>query len=186
MDKIAADIEFFEPLFAPVFRAEVLSRGRLDFAAIDLVRQRNASEASFQATAIACLKRWPKPAVYLEAGLAMTATEARQFDQESIPARRPRPKLRVLKAIGNDAFRESGLRLVRNMQVPEASILHRLFFSRESISPGAALLNAEDLGQWRRSNGQHLSSCPITVEARPGRRHIEALVQGSCHPANPI
>ena len=177
MDKIAADIGFFDPLFAPVFKAEVLSRGRLDFAAIDLVRQRYASEASFQATAIACLKRWPKPTVFLEAGLAMTAAEARQFDQESIPARRPMPKLRVLKVIGNDVARDSGFCLVRNMQVPEASILHRLFFSRESIPAGAAMLNTEDLGQWRLSNGRQVPSYPIAVEARLGRRHIEAFVQ---------
>ena len=179
MDQIAADIGFFDPLFAPVFGAETLSRGRLDFAAINLVRQRYAAEASFQATAIACLKRWPKPAVYLEAGLALTAAEARQFDAESIPARRPTPKLRALKVIGNEAARTAGLRLVRNLQVPEESIIHRLFFSRESIPAGAAMLNAEDMGHWRRSNGNRLSPCPVTVEARLGRRHIEALIQVS-------
>ncbi len=184
MDQIAADIGFFDPLFAPVFTAQVLAPGRLDFAAIDLVRQRYDPEASFQATAIACLKRWPRPAAYLEAGLALTAAEARQFDQEPIPARRPTPKLRVLKVIGNEASHECGLRLVRNMQVPEGSILHRLFFSRELIPARASKLSEEDLGQWRRSNGRVLPSCPITVEARPGRRHIEALVQvtGPVHP----
>lgn len=177
MDQIAADIGFFDPLFAPVFAAQVLAPGRLDFAAIDLVRRRYDPEASFQATTIACLKRWPKPAAYLEAGLAMTAAEARRFDEESIPARRPTPKLRVLKVIGNEASRACGLRLVRNMQVPDVSILHRLFFSREPIPVGAAMSGEEDLGQWRRSNGQQLPACPIKVEARPGRRHIEAIVQ---------
>ena len=177
MDLIAADIGFFEPLFTPVFSAEVLSRGQLDFAAVDRVRQHYAPEASFQATAIACLKRWPKPAVHLEAGLALTAAEARQFEQESVPARRPVPKLRVLKAIGNDAAHDIGLRFVRNIQVPEASILHRLFFMRESITAGTEMSNVEGLGQWRRSNGRHLSPCPVMVEARLGRRHIEAFVQ---------
>ncbi len=177
MDKIAAEIGFFEPLFAPVFGAEVLSRGRLDFAAIDLVRRRYAVEASFQATAIACLRRWPKPAMYLEAGLGMTAAEARQFDREPIPAKRPTPKLRVLKVIGNDVAGKLARRPVRHMQVPVQSIIHRLFFSRESIPPGATLVNAEDLSQWRSSSGQQLPACPIAVEARTGRRHIEAFIQ---------
>ena len=154
----------------------MLSRGRLDFAAIDLVRQQYASEASFRATAIACLKRWPKPAVYLEAGLAMMAAEARRFDHESIPARRPRPKLRVLKAIGNEVAREFGLHPVHNMQVPEVLILHQLFFSRESIPAGAAMLSVEDLSQWRRSNGHQLPCGQVAVEARPGGRHIEAFI----------
>jgi len=177
MDLIAADIGFFGPLFAPVFSAEVLARGRLDFAAIAQVRQHYAPEASFQATAIACLKRWPQPAVHLEAGLALTAAETRQFDQESIPARRPTPKLRVLKVMGNDAAHDAGLRLVRHLPVPEASILHHLFFSREPITAGTETSTVEDLGEWRRSNGRHLPSGRVAVEARPGRRHIEALVQ---------
>lgn len=177
MDRIAAEIGFFEPLFAPVFSAEVLSGGRLDFAAIERVHQHYAPEASFQATTIACLKHWPKPAVHLEAGLTLTSAEARQFDQEPIPAKRPTPKLRVLKVICNDASRDAGLGLVRNMQVPETSLLHRLFFSREPVTPNTELSSVENLEQWSRSNGRRRPSCPITLEARPGRRHVEALVQ---------
>ena len=177
MDLIAADIGFYEPLFAPVFSAEVLAAGRLSFAAIDRVRQRYAPEASFQATAIACVKRWPRPAVHLEAGLALTAAEAKQFEQETVPARRPTPRLRVLKAIGNAASHEAGLELVRQMQVPEASLLHALFFARDLNFPHAEMSAVEDLGQWTRSNGRHLACCPVAVEARPGRHYVEALVQ---------
>ncbi len=176
MDLIAADIGFCETLFAPVFSAEVLSAGRLDFAAVGRVRRHYAPEASFQATAIACLKRWPKPAAHLEAGLALTAAEGRQFDEESIPAKRPTPKLRVLKVIANDAARDMGLGLLRNRQVPESSILHRLFFAREPVAPGAELSKVEDLGQWRRSNGRQLPLGRVEVEARLGSRNIEALV----------
>lgn len=177
MDLIAADIGCFEPLFAPVFSAEALSSGPLSFAAVERVRQRYAPEASFQATAIACLKRWPRPAMHLEAGLALTNEEARQFEQESIPARRPKPRLRVLKVIGNTASHDAGLGLVRNMQVPEASILHGVFFSRESSVPNGAMSAVEDLGQWQRSNGRHPPACRVAVEVRRGRHHIEALVQ---------
>ncbi len=177
MDLIAADLGFFEPLFEPVFKKEITACGRLDFAGVDRVRSRHTREASLQATTIACLKRWPKPAVLIDAGLALTAVESRQFDEETIPARRPQPKLRVLKAVGNEAAREVGLQRVRNMRVPESSVLHRAFFSLEPITPGTTWLEAEDLGQWQRSSGTRLPSCPVKVEARSGRRHIEALIQ---------
>lgn len=177
MDRIAAELGFLEPLFAPVFAAEVLAGGRLDFAAVERARQRHAPEASFQATAIACLERWPTPAVQLEAGLTLTAAEARQFDQEPIPARRPTPKLRVLKVTANDAAREAGWGLVRHLPVPETSLLHRLFFAREPIGPGTVLSGVEDLEEWRRSNSRPLPSCRVALEARPGRRQIEAFVR---------
>ena len=179
MDLIAADIGFFEPLFAPVLAAEVLGPGELDFASIARVRERYAPEASFQATAIACLKRWPKAAVYVEAGLSLTAKESHQFDETPIPSKRPTPKLRVLKVVGNNASRNAGLSLVRNMQVPEGCIIHRVFFSREPSFLESHVCTTEDLGHWRRSSGRPLSHCPLVIEARPGRQHVEALIQAS-------
>ena len=107
----------------------------------------------------------------------MTSAEARQFEQETVPARRPAPKLRVLKVIGNGASCDAGRGMVRNMQVPEASILHSIFFARELSFPHAEMSVVEDLGQWTRSNGRHPPSCRVAVEARPGRHYVQALVQ---------
>jgi hypothetical protein len=115
--------------------------------------------------------------VHLEAGLALTAKERKQFEQETVPARRPTPKLRVLKVIGNSASHDAGLGLVRNMQVPETSILHDIFFARELSFPHAEMSAVEDLEQWTRSNGRHPPSCRVAVEARPGPHYIEAFVQ---------
>ncbi len=177
MDLIAAEIGFFDDLFGPLFAAETASAGRLDFATVDRVRARLAPAASFQATAIACLKRWPRPAAYLEATLAWTKAESRIFDEERVPAHRPTPKLRVVKAVGNEASKQTGLRLLTHMQVPESSVIHRAFFSWGAPTADSPLASAEDLIDWRRSNGGRLPRCPIRVEVRPGRHHVQALLQ---------
>jgi hypothetical protein len=49
---------------------------------------------------------------------------------------------------------------------------------RESRSPpGAEMSEVEDLSSWRNWKGVHLGSCRVLVWARPGRHHIQALVQ---------
>lgn len=176
MDAIAGELGFFEPLFRPVLASEAGAAERLDFALLERVRSRFAPQASYQATALAVLKRWPKPAAYVEAGLALTRAEAFSFEAEPVPARRPTPKLRVLSVVGNEAARSAGFQRLRHLQVPATSVLHRVFFSRQASASGAGLSATEDLSSWHHSNGQPLDACGIRVEARPARDRIQTLL----------
>jgi hypothetical protein len=182
MDAIAGEIGFFDPLFGPVFQAEVGSAGRLDFAAVDRIRGGYAPEASFQATVLATLKRWPRPAVYLEAALALTRAEARNFEAERVPANRPVPKLRVQQVTSNAAAEAIGLRIPRQLEVPESCLIRQTFFAREAPRAGQPLRAREDLGAWRRPHGWSLPPCPVEVEVRPGRHYIRALLQAPGRP----
>lgn len=152
MDWIASEVGFLDALFCPLLEAELSANQGLTFAGVQRIREHYCPEASFQSTLLACLRRLPQPAVYLEAGLGRTKSEEEAFDSEPVPARRPQPKLRVLVAVPNDAARAVGFGFHRNQEVPGESVLHRLFFDANGAGLKEEETGSEAAGIW------HLSS----------------------------
>jgi hypothetical protein len=177
MDLIAADIGFYDPLFRPVFQEELVREGRLRFPVIERVRQRFCAEASFQATMSACVTRLEAPLIFLEAGFGFTKAEEDQFDREPVPSRRPKPSLRVLKVIRNDAARRAGFHIPLNMKVPDTSLLHALYFHRGEGGPAVATEAIEDLRSWKHADGSALPARKISLQGRPLKHALLALVQ---------
>lgn len=176
MDMIAGEIAFSDFLFLPVLRTELGGLRTLTFEGAERVRQRFEPEASFQATLIACLKRLEVPALYLEAGLGLTRAEEEQFDREPVPARRPAPKLRILKAVQNEPARSRSFYVPPNLQVPDSSILSGVFFGAQALGQGGELAVTEALEDWKHSNGKALGTGRITVRARANEEQVLALL----------
>ena len=149
MDAIAAELGFYEPLFAPMVAAEVKSAGGLTFSGVERVRRAFSLSASFEATLGACVERLAAAAGLIEAGLGFNAEEERQFATERLPSRRPKPRLRVLKTVGNEAARAVGFVVRPHCRVPEQSALQRVFFDREGLAGAREIELIEDCDLWR-------------------------------------
>lgn len=149
MDMIAADLGFFEPLFGPMVAAEIRSAGGLTFAGAERVRRAFSPSASYEATLGACVERLGSPTVLVEAGLGLNAAEERRFAAEPVPSKRPKPQLRVLKAVCNQAARSMGLVVRWQRRVPEESMIRRVFFDRNDFVGAGEVEFFEESGLWR-------------------------------------
>ena len=91
------------------------------------------------------------------------------------PEMQPKPKLRAQSVMANEAARDIGMRINRNMTVPDDSVIGRVFRDHErGISNG--MTGLENLGDWRHSDGSTLGDFEVTIEARPIRDSVVALV----------
>lgn len=182
MDKIAGVIGFFDPIFRPALSGYLGRTGILTFSEVESVRNRFCPIASFQATLIACVRRVPQPAVYLEAGMGykkdelekITSPQMRLFAEDD-----PEPKLRVFTANANDAARELRMRFDRNMEVPDQSVIFRSFASQTTGSTATDLEGIESLSIWKHSDGSVLGSMDVKIEARRLKDRVFALVRPS-------
>lgn len=175
MDEIAASVGFYEPLFGPAFDAEMSSRPRLTFEAVDALR-RHFADASFQATLFACHRKMNSPVLYLEASLAHKADERRDIDRGStwlFEDAKPQAKLRAVQVVPNAAAQAAGLFIAPNMRVPESSVIHRLHDDEFAVEAS----DREDLGTWEHSRGRRLESREVWVEAKKFKGRVIAVVQ---------
>lgn len=180
MDVIAGEVGFYAPLFDPILHQEVAceSGGTLTFAAVERVRQRFSTDASFEATLNACVQRLSAPVLLVEIGLGYKKEEAarmlsKQLSLLNQPS--PVPKLRALKAISSRFTGESPLRIHRNMQVPSASFLYKIFFD-ESFSRTGSSSGTENLSIWRHSDGTAMSFIDVQIEAKRISGRLIALI----------
>ncbi len=173
MDKIAAEIGFFDDLFAPIVRTVVKRAGGLSFDVVEQIRTSNCPRASFHATLIAIVARAPVPAVSIEAGLGLKKGE-RGFDSapSMFPELKPQPMLRVLAAGGNELARTAGLRFHLNMRVPPTSVIALL--SDQAVTDAAATMRSvESLSDWTTSGGGPIGKGDVVIEAR---RHVGKVI----------
>lgn len=174
MDEIAGHLGFFDALFDPVVSRHHAG-GRLSFAAVEAIRKDYCPKASFQATLFACQRRLATPILYIETGMGYKTSDLRKLRaQRKATSRRSRPeaKLRVQMCVPNEAAVKSKLQIVRNMRVPESSILHPLLANEDEVAEGR-----ENLSAWRFSSGKSLPACEVWVEARRLADRAIALVQ---------
>lgn len=171
-DMIAADLAFYDPLFSPILRDELGDAGRVSFGLTERVRQRFCADASMASTINACVAGTAVPTIFVEAGLAFKKAERERIAAGEIGIR---PALRILKAIPNQAARELGLHIPRNMRVPENSVISRVHSEEiDAILEGG--MAAENLQDWTTSDGDGLPAVAVEIEARRSGDHVLALI----------
>ncbi len=176
MDLIAARVGFYEPIFGPVFDAEMAQRPRLSFSAVEAVRRNGFEDASFQSTLFACHRRTTTPVVYVEAALAHKADDARQIKQGVqwlFEEAKPEALVRAVQVVANDAAKETGLVIYENMRVPPSSVIHGLF-EDDATGEGSG---RENLNTWDHSGGKRLADREVWIEAKRVKERVIALVQ---------
>ena len=174
MDMIAGDLGFLETLFRPVLNGE-LGNSKLTFDTVESVRGRFCPDASFQATLHACVSQTSKPIVLLEAGLGLKQDQKRALKDtqlQLIPARPPKPCLRVLRSMSNIPARKTGLLVHKNWRVPGYSIIAKVFNS-ELETNGEAV---ENLGSWKSSDGSSLKYVNVVIQARKIQDRVFAII----------
>ncbi len=177
MDEIAGHVGFYGPFFEPVFGAAHAGKALLTFETVKAVLDGGFPEASFQATLNACAKRLPTPVLYLEAMLAHKKEVKRRLATPSMFDDPLPGELRAVKVIPNEAAQQEGFTIPINMQVPAASVIHRLFVD-ETAREGAC---KEDLCWWE-SQGKKQPGRAVLVEARRVADRVIAIVQ----PVEPV
>jgi hypothetical protein len=179
MDRIAASVGFYDPLFKPIVEQLVQERGGLTFEGVESVRLAHCPMASFQSTLIACVTRAPCPALYLEARLGYKKRELERLDERQLrlfAMDEPEARIRIAQVSASDPARKLRLRIDRNLEVPAESILARLL-SEPDDAPGTRnAAGVESLTLWRHSDGKALGSTNIRIEARRLNDSVFALV----------
>lgn len=179
MDVIAGEIGFYDPLVRPAVRDEVRKSGILSFEGVERVRDRVCPDASFHATLIACVSRSPRPAVLVEAGMGFKKAERAALHSQQrrmFPTVPPKAQLRVASATRNEAARQNGLRIDKNMQVPSDSLVYRHFHA-EGLGMLVNQHTVESLSIWRHSDGTAVGDGSIQVQTRRVGDRVLALIQ---------
>ncbi len=174
VDKVAAALAFYPPIFEPVFRQEFENAGYLSFDVVDEARSRVAPEASRHATLLACLRYTPEPVWFVQCGLRYKRGEERQLAQGRLPGlgSKPEPKLRIKDPSGSPSALDLGVRVHRNMQVPDSSLVACAF-----RDPGGLVHSGtEPLEIWQTSSGGPIGYGTVDVEAMRVDEEVWALL----------
>src|ERR1700722_10760679 len=92
--------------------------------------QHGFSDASFQATLGACIRKLATPVIYLEASMGHKAVVKRKVEDESprlFAFEEPPPELRAVRAVANEAALSEKFVIPQNMRLPESSVIRSLF-----------------------------------------------------------
>jgi len=181
MDVVAGEVGFHNEIMDPAITEEIQYTGWLSFAGVERIRASVCPDASFASTLNACVKRSPKAAVLITAGMGYKKAERAKLESkqlEFLPSAQPEAQLRVLSAVFSDVARSVRFRIDRNMAVPSASIVYAMFFgtlgqtARLSPSP-----HTENLEIWRHSDGEPIGRGQILIEVRRSGDRVLALLQ---------
>ncbi len=175
MDVIAGEVGFYGPMFRPVVMAETCGQ-ELSLDAVERIRSIVCPHASFESTLIACVGRFPQPLVYVEAGMGYKKDQMRELVSNQLdlfPIDKPKPELRARSAMGNEAARQTGFRIDKNMQIPETSTIARCFNAGEGQSDSGI----ENLRDWRHSDGRALGDLDIQCQARCSLDRVLAVLR---------
>jgi hypothetical protein len=183
MDAIAGEIGFPDEAMRQALKAECAVTGVLTFGGVERVRHQVCPEASFHSTLNACVARWPKPVMLIEAGVSWKKTELRSIGSPQlrlIPRDTPEQKLRVLTMVSNEAARSARFRIDPYMEVPRDSAVKHAYEATERteevLEDGSSI---EDLGIWKHSDGTSVGVGRVRVHTRNFRGKVMALIQPS-------
>lgn len=149
------------------FHRDLIARhasGDLDLQRLDRFREQLCPDASRQAATIGLVNAWPRPCVLVHAALALKVDEERTVAAPSVP------KLRATHVSVNDAARELGIVLFRNIRIPPHSVITRVFDGDEE-----AASDVENLAWWE-AGDKHFDALPLRVHARRTFGGVEALL----------
>jgi hypothetical protein len=166
MDVIAGAVGFLPDLIRKH------ASGDISFDKVLQLREKLCSEASFQASLIGIALGWPTPTLLIQPGWGLRKCDRIAANQDSFRFRdKPEPVLRALSVSSNEAARDAGLRIHRNMRVPKTSAIHRVFSGEASH-----LKVSENLAWWESSDGSSLSPTNVVVEAKRFGEEVYALI----------
>ncbi len=158
--------------FFPEFLKPELTQP-LSIAEVNRIRSMLFPEASFYASANACVKNHADPCMLIEAKIAFSEKQKGAQDQGSFEFFiGPEPKLRAITVIRNDAARKQKFNIPQNFRVPQRSIIYQVH--RNGVDRLAAL---EDLAWWESSDSRQLPSMTVHVEARKSFDGVLALMR---------
>ena len=146
VDHIAGLLAFWEPLFKPALLNTAC--GDLSLEAIELACAQVAPGASLQAACLAAVRMWEEPVVFV------TAAVSRKRDGSS-------PSLRVQNIVANDAAREIGCEVRRQMRIPPGSVISNAF----GDIFGKRHCGLENQADWEVSGHGSLTALDWQVEA---------------------
>jgi hypothetical protein len=176
MDVIAAHAGFYDPIFGPVFDAQMAGQQRLTFEAVEGIRRSHFAVASFQSTLFACNRRFGSPIVYIEAALSHKAEAQRKIKQGMRPLFeeiQPVAKLRAVQVAPNAFAQKANLFIAPKMRIPETSVIHRLFLEECGIETSGQ----ENLYTWEHSGGKRLADQEVWVDAKKIKGRVVAIIQ---------
>lgn len=178
VDKVAGDIAFYADIFYPALVQKIARDGRLTFSAIESLRETVCVGASRVSTLYAAIRQIPTLQLLVIAGLGYKRDEERLLNSGQLdlfPEQKQKiiPKLRAVEVSGTQKAQSIGFRIHRNMQVPEKSVIYKMFENPELF--GETTTEYENLSWWEHSKG-HLQEEEIIVEARMSRDKVFALI----------
>lgn len=177
VDVIAGDLAFFGPIFLPHLEAELASGAKLTFDVVEKIRDRFSPDASFESTINACVARYPRPALFLKAGMILKSAEQAAIDSpqtELFKPPTPRRQLRVISAIPNEPARKVGLHIPPHFRVPSSCVIAQTFRAELGAIPHNSV--SESLASWVTSGGRKLPPFNVNVAARTSGDEVFGLL----------
>lgn len=166
VDAVASELAFYDPLVSPVIEDEEANAGGMTLSVVKRVREDVAPDASFFATAIACIHRCDEPALLVRVEEAYKKSERERLKsaQEELDlgdsAPPPEPAVRAVQVIRSASATDAGFAIFSNMRVPERSVLYRAYMAEENTE-----LRAVEDQQWWSAGGEPRRSLRVQVEA---------------------
>ena len=180
MERIAAELLYWENLWNPQFSDKLRQVDRLTFDIIEDIRSRYQPTASFHSCAIHVVKQFHRPCYLVKADMAHNKTEKRKIvrneNQTTLgPAFAPElppKKLRLVDCVTpNHIEGPNPLEIWKHVRVPEDSVIAKVF-------RGEARHATEETNQakWETSRKGSLSAVPLYVEAKAYGTNIFGLL----------
>jgi hypothetical protein len=166
VDVLAGEFGFLREIVSPHLA------GSISFEKLEQVRLTLCPDASQIAALIGIARIWPEPCIQVRAESGLRKHEQRNRVQSSFDfVERPAAVLRAAKANSNEAARESGFMIFPNMRIPDTSVIADIYRFGAGHS-----VRTESLDTWITSDGSHLGSGRIRVEARWAVNGVDALI----------
>jgi hypothetical protein len=166
MDAIAGEVAFLPEIVRPH------AHGRLTLDTIDQLREALCPECSRYAAVLGFAHAWSNPVLLVEVELALRTADAALAEQGQFDFAAPAVAVpRATRVTPNEAARVAGLRIHRNMRIPEDSVIQCVFTGRAE-----RLQAAENLGMWSASDGTRLTARSVHVEAFRLNESVFALI----------
>ena len=142
-----------------------------------MIREIVVSDASLQATMLACIKSVP-----VRCGISLAAwttrEEAQQFTTiqgQLVPNQglQPKPKSRAKETACSPAVAALGIRVHPNMRVPESSITAKAFLDPWQ----STYIGIENFESWDTSSEGNIGHGPVEIEAYRSGEKVSAIMR---------
>ena len=178
VDRVAGDLAFYENIFYPALEREIADDERLTFSAIERLRVTVCDGASREATLRAGIRQVLAPQLLVIAGMGYKKDEERLINSKQIglfpdKTLKIEPKLRALEVLSGQVAIDAGLRIHKNMRVPERSIIFKAY--EDFTNSSQTYEEYENLSWWKHSKGC-LNAANVIVEAKKSGNKVFALV----------